>query len=907
MLDRLVEAVRVGHSQVLVICGEAGIGKTALLDYAAEHASGCRVARAAGVQSEMELAFAGVHQLCAPILDRLDRLPVPQQTALRTAFGLGRGAQPDRFLVALAVLNLLADAAEDRPLLCLVDDEQWLDHASAQVLGFVARRLVAEPVGVIFAARAPSDDLAGLAQLEVVGLSERDAHALLETALTGPLDAQVRDRIVAETRGNPLGLLELPLGMTPAELAGGFALPDALPLSASIEASFRRRLETLPADTRLLLLVAAADPVGDPLVVWRAAEQLDIPTQAATPAAEDGLLEIGTRVRFRHPLVRSAAYRSAALPARQDVHRALAEATDPTLDPDRRAWHRAQATPAADEQLAAELEHSAGRAQTRGGLAASAAFLERAATLTPEPADRAARLLAAARAKRAAGGLDAALDLLVAVEAGPPDPLRLAEAAHLRGLITFVQRGAGDGARLLVRAATQLDALDAALSREMYLEALGAAIWADDLGSPGILRAAANAALADPGCPEPPRAVDVLLDAFALRLTEGYAAAQPLLVRGVELGLGSDAADEVDRWRWLATGRASSIAALELWDVESWQALAAVQTQYARDTGAPVHLQYALNTLATAHLLAGELDTAERLVEEDRLIAEVTGNPPARYAAMMLAAWRGREPAASELIAATVRAARASGMGRLITAASYACSVLANGLRRDDEARDAAWQAFERDQIGNGPLVVPELAEAAFRTGDTALVRAAAEWLSERTRATTSEWAMGIEARLRAFLSEGDAAETLYLESIDRFGRSRVRVELARAHLLYGEWLRRRQRRVDAREQLRIAHHMLETMGVEAFAARAHRELLATGENARRRTAETHAELTAQEAVIARLARDGLSNPEIGDRLFISARTVQYHLHKVFAKLEISSRSQLDRVLPEDTTATKLE
>ena len=544
MLDSLIDAVRTGEGRALVFCGEAGVGKTALLDYAAVHASGCRVTRAAGVQSEMELAFAGVHQLCAPMLDRLDRLPAPQRTALRTAFGLGRGAPPDRFVVGLAVLNLLSNAAEEHPLVCLVDDEQWLDHASAQVLGFVARRLVAEPVGLVFAAREPTDDLAGLPELAVGGLPERDARALLDTVLTGPLDTEVRDRIVAETRGNPLAILELPRALTPAELAGGFALPDVVPLPASIEESFRRRLDALPADTRTLLLLAAAEPVGDPLLLWRAAESLGLPARAATPAAEAGLLEVGARVRFRHPLVRSAAYRSASLRKRQDVHRALADATDPGLDPDRRAWHRAQATPGPDEEVAAELERSAGRAQTRGGLAAAAAFLERAATLTPDPVGRARRLLAAARAKRAAGALDAALELLVAVEAGPPDPLRIAEVAHLRGLITFVQRGAGDGVRLLLGAATRLESLDAALARELTLEALGAAILADDPDNPGVIRAAAEVARAAPSGPRPPRAVDVLLDAFALRLTEGHTPAAPLLARAVELGLALDPADD---------------------------------------------------------------------------------------------------------------------------------------------------------------------------------------------------------------------------------------------------------------------------------------------------------------------------------------------------------------------------
>jgi DNA-binding CsgD family transcriptional regulator len=900
VLDRLVHAVRAGKGRALVVCGEPGVGKTALLDYVAGRASGCRVMRVTGVQSEMELAFAGLHQLCAPILDRVERLPVPQRDALRTAFGLSTGPVPDRFLVGLAVLSLLSDVAGEQPLVCLVDDQQWLDRVSGQVLAFVARRLSAESVGLVFAARVRGHELAGLPELVVEGLREGDARALLGSVLAGPLDERVRDQIVTETRGNPLALLELVRGLTPAELAGGFGLPGAVPLSGRVEEAFRRRVDALPAGTQRLLLVAAADPVGEPGLVWRAAGRLGIGAQAATPAVEAGLVEFGAQVRFRHPLVRSAAYRSASLQERQDVHRALAEVTDPEADPDRRAWHRAQAAPEPNEEVAEELERSAGRAQARGGLAAAAAFLERAAMLTPEPALRARRLLAAAQAKCDAGALDAALGLLVAVEAGPPDPLRAAEVEHLRGQIAVVQWRGNDGARLLLSAARHLEPVNVGLARETHLESLVAAMWAGDLGSPGGVRAAAAAARAAPPGPEPPRAVDVLLDAFALRLTEGYAAAAPTMSRALELVLALVANEEAGRWLWLVGASSSAILALELWDDESSRALAARLAQFARDTGAFVHLQYALDFVARTHLRAGELATAALMIEEDRLISEVTGNPPVVYGELMLAAWRGQEPQASELIEATVQEATARGLGRLVNFATVASSVLYNGLGRHDAARDAAWRAFERDQLGDGPHVVPELAEAASRTGDVALVRAALAWLCERTRATPTEWAMGMEARVRALLSEGDAAERLYRESIDRLGRTRVRAELARAHLLYGEWLRRERRRGDARGHLRTAHDMLETMGIEAFAERARRELLATGETARKRAIETTGVLTAQEAQIARLARDGLSNPEIGARLFISPHTVQYHLSKVFTKLGISSRSQLDLVLPGD-------
>ena len=907
LLDRFIEAARVGEGRALVVHGEPGVGKTALLDYVVEHASGCRVARVAGVQSEMELAFAGLHQVCAPMLGRLQRLPVPQRAALQTAFGLSPGSAPDRFLVGLAVLSLLSDTTEKHPLICLIDDAQWLDRASAQVLGFVARRLAADSVGLVFAARVPGEELAGLPELVVEGLGEADACALLDAVLAGPLDDRVRDRIVAETRGNPLALVELTRGLTPAELAGGFALPDTMPLSRRTEESFRRRLEALPADTRRLLLVAAADPVGDPVLVWRAAERLGIGTEVATPAADAGLLEVGAKVRFRHPLVRSVAYRSASLQQRQDVHRALGEVTDPEVDPDYRAWHLAQAASGPDEDVASELERSAGQAQARGGVAAEAAFLERATMLTPEPGRRARRGLAAASAKRGAGALDAALGLLVAVEAGPLDALSAAEVEHLRGLIALVQRRPSDAARLLLSAARHLEPLDTGLARDTHLDALWAAMWAGHLGSRDGVLAAAEAARAAPLGPEPPRAVDVLLDAFALRLTQGFAAAAPSLTRGLELSLALDVTThEGGPARWLAGGRASCFVALELWDAAALHGLAAAQARAARDAGAPVHLQHALNFLAAAHLFAGELTTAARLVDEDCLIADVTGNPPVGYAALALAAWQGREAQASELIEVTSRAATTRGLGRMVTFAACARAVLYNGLGRHDVARDAIWRVFERDDFGYGPYVVPELAEAASRTGDAAPVRAALEWLSERTQVTPSEWSLGMEARFCALLSQGDTAERHYRESIDRLGRTRVRVQLARAYLLYGEWLRRRGRRRDARAQLRTAHDLLETMGLEAFAERARRELLATGEKVRKRNDETRDQLTPQELQIARLARDGLSNQEIAARLYISPRTVEWHLHKVFAKLGVTSRKGLDSVLPKRDRHTLL-
>jgi DNA-binding CsgD family transcriptional regulator len=890
VLDRLLDGVRTGRGGVLVVHGEAGVGKTALLGYLAEAGHGFRISRTFGVEAEMELPFAAVQQLCSPFFELVERLPQPQRDALGVAFGLSTGPTPNPFLVGLAVLGLLAEAAEEQPLACIVDDAQWLDSASARALAFVGRRLLAEKIALVFATRELGDALAGLPELHVEPLGRRDARALLESVLPAPLDERVLERIVAETRGNPLALLELPRGLSPTQLAGGFGLPAAVPLSASIEESFTRRLAGLPGDARRLLLVAAADPVGDTALVWRAAQQLGIPESVAETVEAEGLMELGARVVFRHPLVRSAVYGAAGMKERRTVHGALAEATDPLIDPDRRAWHRALAASMPDEDVAAELERSAGRAQARGGLAAVAAFLERAAALTPEPTHRAQRLLAAAGAERDAGDLEAALGLLAAVEAGVLDELVRARVELLRARIALEQRRGGEAGRLFLSAARRLEPLDRELARETYLEALAGAM-SSDLEVVGGAPAVAAAARAAPPGSVRPRTVDVLLDAFAIRLTDGYAAAAPTFARALELLLAMEAGDEdVGRRLSVSSMRDGNIVALELWDDEAVHLLAARQVQVARDTGALVHLQFALSFLARGHMLAGELTAATLMIDEARLIAEATGNPALVNAPMILAAWRGDEVQASELIEATSEEAAA----RRWTSNNYARSVLYNGLGRHDAARAAAWEAMQPDPIGYGPYLVPELAEAASRTGDRALLESALEWLSERTRVIGSGWASGIEARVRALLSEGEVAESLYRESLTHLARTRVRVELARTHLLYGEWLRRERRRLDARKHLRTALEAFTGMGVEAFALRSERELLATGEHARKRTTETRDQLTPQETQIARLAAEGHTNREIAAQLFISPSTVEYHLRKAFRKLDVKSRTQLE-------------
>jgi DNA-binding CsgD family transcriptional regulator len=895
-LDQFVAAVRAGQSRALVVSGEAGVGKSALLDYLAGQASDCRIARAAGVQSEMELPFAGLHQLCAPMLDSLQHLPAPQRDAVRTALGMSSGPAPDRFLVGLGVLSLLSEVAEEQPLVCVVDDEQWLDRASAQVLGFVARRLVAESVGMVCAVRMPSRELAGLAELRVEGLSEADALALLDSALTGPLDTRVRDRILAETGGNPLALLELPRGLTPQQLAGGFGLPGAVRLSGDMEENFRRRVEALPDQTRRLLLIAAAEPVGDPVLVWRAAAKLGIGLEAGAPAVEAGLAEFGTRVRFRHPLVRSVVYGSALPQDRRQVHGALAAVTDPQRDPDRRAWHRANAAADPDEDVAVDLERSADRALARGGLAATAAFLERATMLTQDPARRTERALGAAGANLQAGAFDVVRRLLSVAEAGAISDLQQARIDLIAADLAFVTNRGSDAPSLLLKAASRLEPIDVDLSRATYLQAFSAAILTGRLAVGGGVLEVARAAAAAPPPRHPKRAPDLLLEGLAAHFDGGYEAGLPILRRALEVfGIGMSV-DEQLRCHWLA-----GVVASHVWDHDRWHLLSHRHVQLARRVGALSELPLALGMHAVTMLFAGDLAGAASLVAEHQIAVDATGIRISSPSELGLAALRGRQTEAAALIDATITEASLRGEGVGIAVAEWATAVLHNGLCNYEKAMQAA----QRATAHSVEMVVPswataELVEAAMRCGHNDVAADALRRLTERTIPSGTDWGHGVEARSRALLSEGDAAERLYHESIERLGRTRVHAELARAHLLYGEWLRRERRRVDARAQLRIAHDMLGAMGMEAFAERAGRELQATGETARKRNvASGDEQLTAQEAQIARMARDGLSNPEIAARMFISARTVQYHLSKVFTKLGIASRAQLAGVLPD--------
>ncbi|OBG83310.1 LuxR family transcriptional regulator [Mycobacterium sp. E802] len=906
-LRGLLSAARSGSSAVLVLRGEAGVGKTALLDYVVAQASEFRVTQVAGIQSDMELAFAGLHHLCAPLLGRLGEIPEPQRDALEVAFGRGVGPAPDRFLVGLAVLSLLAAAADEKPLLCVIDDAQWLDQVSVQALGFVARRLLAEPVVVVFAVRdghdGAVDALPGLPELRVPGLADSDARDLLDSVVLGRLDERVRDRVIAETRGNPLALLEVPHNVSAAELAGGFWNVGTRPSVGQVEESFVHRIRALPADTRRLVLVAAADPVGDPVLFARSASHLGIDLEALAPAEAAGVIEFGSRMRFYHPLVRSAAYRAADAAERREAHQALAMTTDPELDPDRRAWHAANASAGPDDAVAAELEASAWRAQARGGIAAAASFLERAAVLTADSGLRGARAIAAAEAKRDAAASEAAYELLALAELNPLSELQRAQVGRLRAQMEFTRsRGGQPGAppvrhaaALLLDAAGRLETLDDDLARETYIEALSAAMYASRSQPEALEVAAAAAGIAVAKITAPTRPIDFLLIGMANLVTDGLPAAVGHLRTALELW--SEHARRHDgralRWLSLAFPVVQESVAGEMWDDELIARLATDMVAYARAGGALALLPSAIAFEAGVHVHEGEFVTAARLLEEAESISEAIGHRPMKYHRVELAAWRGDLREAGDLIEAGTAEGTAKGEGRLLGVTGYAAAVLYNGLGRYEEALAAAQKTCEYHDLGFYGWCLLELTEAAARMGERAVAEDAVRRLEAGAGSSGTDWGSGTVAAARAMLAGDGEADALFEEAIERFGRSRVKVQLARTHLRYGEWLRRRKQRTKAREHLGTAYEMFTKMGARAFAERARRELTATGEKVRKQPVGSGDDLTAQEAQIAQLASEGLTNQEIGAQLFISTHTVEWHLRKVFVKLGVSSRRQL--------------
>lgn len=890
-LDELTAEVRAGRSRAMVVVGDPGIGKTALLNHLVTGAGDADVFRATGIRAEADLPFAGLHQLFGAMGDRIEHLPAPQRKALRVAFGSEDGDTPDLYVAGLAVLRLLTDLAGRRPVLCVVDDEQWLDRATVLALSFVARRTEAA-VGFVFAARRVASELDGLATLSLTGLSAHHAGELLDSALTGPLDPSVRHQIVAETRGNPLALLDLPRGVAPAELAGGFRFPAALPMPERIEAGYGRRLDALTGAARTFLLLAAADPVGDPTTLWAAATRLGLTTVTTAQALASGLVTIGARVEFRHPLARTAVYRAADLEQRREVHDALASVTDPGSDPDRRAWHRAHAATSPDEETATELERSADRARARGGLAAAAAFLERAATLTADPAARVRRLLCAAEAARDSGSLDAALVLLESAGLRSLDAREAARLARIRGLVEIERQHRAEAVDLLLGAAAGFAAAGAPEARETALEALVAALYDAEPGDPLIARTVA--AIADTACrpADPVTLIDLLLRGLYLRVTEGFAAAAPMLRRALHVMAGTPSGS----WPTFGAFRLMAMLPVELWDEEAWSTLATRLVAVCRREGALGVLPAVLNFAAFHRLYEGDFFAAGALLDEADSVAVVTTGSSNRYTALVVSAWRGDEAGLCALRDRLSWQLRTSD-GPYAFCAGYAEAVLANGLGRFDVALEAARRVFAAGQTAVGSAVVSELMDAASRTGDTEELRAARDWLADRMAAAPGPWVSGVHERAEALLAPDDRAEHHYLESIWHLTLTSARLELARSYLLFGEWLRRRGRRGDARRHLRQAHQTFQALGAEGFARRAARELQATGDATVRIAEKRHEALTAQEAQIATLASSGLSNPEIGVRLFISRRTVQYHLRKVFMKLDITSRAQLQGAL----------
>jgi DNA-binding CsgD family transcriptional regulator len=904
-ISRLLGAARDEAGGALVIAGEPGIGKTALLDDATRAASGFRIVSAVGVEGEMDFPFASLLRICTPILTFAERLPALQREALGVAFGQSAGPAPDAFLIGLAVLGLLSEAAEEQPLLCVIDDAQWLDRPSARSLTFAARRLLAEKIALLFGARELDTALAGLPGLQLAPLGHRDARDLLRAALPGPLDERVLERIVVETRGNPLALLELPSGLTPHELAGGFALPAALPLTAQIEDTFARRLAALPPQARRLLLLASAEPTGDPALLWRAAQLIGIPESAAQLLESQGLITLSSGVAFRHPLVRSAIYSAAEPDERRAVHRALADALDPLLEPDRRAWHTAEAAVAPDEIVAFELERSAARAQSRGGLAAAAAFLERAAVLTPDPTARSRRALAAAKAKLEAGSLQEALALLEVMGDEDTDEEQRALRDLLKAQVNLAAHRGSEAPPMLLNAARALQPIEPQLARHTYLEALDGALFAGRLATEGTLLEVSEAALLMP-TPNSTGPNDPLLRGLALWFTESYTTAAPVLKEALAAFRDDSSLQPVPaRWLFLA-----GWAAAELWDEETWMLLTEKQLTRARETGELAAVPSALGSRSIILAMSGELAAAETMIDELASITDAAGIMHPADGALWLPAWRGEELQLQELAEHLSTAAAASGSGYALAVVELVSAVLYNGTGRYRDAMAVVRSAIEDALALASPIAsVVELVEAAVRCDERPLAERALRQVLTRTDAAQTPWAMGTAARCRALLADSGAADALYREAIDLLGETRMRVDFARARLLYGEWLRLQGRRPEAREQLRAAHALFSDLGAVAFAARAFAELHAAGGRAAHTAGETEEgrdELTPHEAQIARLVADGRTNREIAAQLFISPSTVEYHLRKAFRKLGVKSRTQLAHELHRQRPADPL-
>jgi DNA-binding CsgD family transcriptional regulator len=901
----LLAAMRRGRSGVLVIRGEPGIGKTALLADSLALASDSRIVTISGAESEIELAYAGVQQLCAPFLNYLDALPGPQKNALRVALGsqeAAAGGTPDRLLVGLALLTLLGEAARDRPVVCIVDDAQWVDAASLDAIGFVARRLLADPIAIFFAARqlGAEHQLSGLPELELGGLEDADARALLREMVPGRLDERAREVLLAESGGNPLALLELHKALNPEELAGGYGLAQAASRISRISSSFERRLNELPSETVLLMLIAAADAAARSDWLWAAAERLGLDASVAQPAEDAGLITVFDGLRFRHPLIRSAVYRTAPIAARHRVHAALAQVITGSAADEHRAWHRAKAAPRPDEQIATELLRASERAGARGGVAAAAAFLALSADLTSDAELRVQRRLKAANAKLDAGAPAAASELMVSISAENDSEHVGARIALLRAKLAFAINRGRDAPPLLLAAAERLSRLDPLLSRETYLAALMAAMNVGRLPADerSMARSIAEAARSAPPAAEPPRAVDLLLDGLVVRLTDGYAAAAPLLTRGLREYLREDALGTADpRWHGV-THR----VCLDLFDRAASNALAARQVEMLRAAGELTVLPAVLYQYAGLCITEGRFNQATGLIVEAEAVIAATGAPPLASIRPYLAAYRGQEQLCRTLVESAIGDATIRGEGGEVTVALCSKAILHNSYGQYAEALEACAAVSSFDDVGNYGYMLVEMIEAATRCGEGQVAAEALERLTERADASGSKTAQGLAARSAALVAGDDPrAEAEYQRSIELLEQS-YSLYAMRTRLVYGEWLRRVRRRRDARVELRIAYDAFAAMGAEGFADRARKELTVAGETIYPGPPGQAVGLTAQESHIARLAREGHTTSEIAGQLFLSPRTVEWHLSRIFAKLGIASRRDLRNVTFETLT-----
>jgi DNA-binding CsgD family transcriptional regulator len=901
-LARLVAAAADGISGALVLYGDVGMGKTTLLGFAAEVDPDIRFAKIAGIETENQLPFAGLHRLLLPFLGGLDDLPSNQRNALTAAFGLSDQRPADVFLVGLATLSLLAVYAIPKGLLCVIDDAQWLDPESLQALTFVARRLMADRTAMIFGFRGSSGistAFAGIPSMEISGLEESAALQLLSLSVPSFLNSQVARRIVAETNGCPLALIELAEELSAGQWVGADPLLEPVPIGRRLEEHYYRRTSTLPAGARTFLLVAAAEPSGDRFLVRKVAADLGCGPDAESLVIREQLLTVEPQVLFRHPLIRSAVYSGADIQDRRAVHLALASAIDRATDPDRRARHLAAITSGPDPELADEFESAAHRARERGGFAAEASLLAQSAEFTEDPRLRSRRFIDSATAALDGGSVEQAGILLARARQRLIDPLILAEAQNIDGRlrIALLQPTA---AQHLLSAARQFLPLDMDRARNSLLEAIVAYFVSQTMAVGTDSRELAEMALTSKRNSSEAGLADLLLESFGMLCGVGYAEAVEVLRRTA---------------RWLSAGPVSKeeVAAFymfgiflanELLDDRMYASWVERVEMEARESGALLALQYILICAAENQLRTGRFSAAESNFAEVAEITVAIGGPDI-YTPLnaVLLAWRGDEQGTRSATTLLIEGANAIGSAGAAIVGYRALSILAMGAGRYREALQAAQESISLQTIGWLSEALPIVIEAASRCGEHHIAERALRELTDRAKSTATPWALGVLARCRALLADDMDAETLYEEAITNLEQTPLVVELAWTNLIYGEWLRRQNRRMEARTRLRAAHHTFESIGATGFAGRARAELLATGEHIRRRSVETRNELTDQELRIARLASEGATNPEIAGRLFLSASTIDYHLKKVYRKLGITSRRQLHTLLPADPDA----